>query len=79
MWLPASPECRGLSTYDFDEALVEAVVGDETRRKELVNNGGVGVLGYLLYQTVRTAGARRRYREKRTKRVGIAIADAVGR
>lgn len=78
MWLPASAECHDLATYDFDEALVAEVVGNESRCRELVDNGVVEVLGYLLYQAVKTAGARRRYRERRTTRVELAIADAEG-
>lgn len=65
IWIPSpgtghvAVEIRKLGYADFGEELVEVVLGDDSARRALVEEGKIPLIGYLLYQTLLAAGTRR--------------------
>lgn len=71
IWIPIpttgirSAECRRLAFAEFEEELVEAVLGPDSNRRALVSTGKLPVIGYLLYQTALAARKRKMVKVKK--------------
>lgn len=85
IWIPSpgtghvAVEIRKLGHVDFGEELVEIVLGDDSARRALVEEGKIPLIGYLFYQTLLAAGTRRasRVRSVAAKKTQMNLVSSV--
>lgn len=85
IWIPCpgssmvAVEVRKVAYAEFDEELVETVLGKDPERRALVSEGKVPLVGYLFYHTLLAAGTRRTGKQRKVaaKKTQLTLVSSV--